>query len=293
MLLAFASATLVLLPGLRHPWRLLFPRDFKLPPPDLARCARIELQWIWAPKQSPASAEKDNLLNSDEERYLDSLNSIVLVDPNDIKVLADEVVSAQYLGIVPKPTQMVEYVLVTGYIDAEPQVSFVLRGSELETKGRGVSYAFRNNRFPLCLEKFRPQIRPFANRRHCALTLQGLYMRMHHAADAAYPLPSQWCDAIERAMHAGHLPENTIRWAFVCPGVREGESTYAMNPDCKHDSPSDMVLLFETKAGWNQHGGPELFTFDNHDPKGGLVLLNAGRVKFIRTEEELKQLRWK
>jgi hypothetical protein len=30
-----------------------------------------------------------------------------------------------------------------------------------------------------------------------------------------------------------------------------------------------MVLLFETKAGWNQHGGPELFTFDNHDPKGG------------------------
>jgi hypothetical protein len=54
-----------------------------------------------------------------------------------------------------------------------------------------------------------------------------------------------------------------------------------------------MVLLFETKTGWNQHGGPELFTFDNHDPKGGCVLLNNGTVKFIRTEEELKQLRWK
>ena len=53
-----------------------------------------------------------------------------------------------------------------------------------------------------------------------------------------------------------------------------------------------MVLLFETKAGWNQHGGPELFTFDNHDPHGGLVVLNDGTVKFIRTEEELKQLRW-
>jgi hypothetical protein len=60
-----------------------------------------------------------------------------------------------------------------------------------------------------------------------------------------------------------------------------------------HNSPADVVLLFETKAGWNQHGGPELFTFDNHDPKGGLVLLNDGTVKFVRTEEELKQLRWK
>jgi hypothetical protein len=35
-----------------------------------------------------------------------------------------------------------------------------------------------------------------------------------------------------------------------------------------------------------------LFVFDNHDPKGGLVFLNDGTVKFIRTEEELKQLRW-
>jgi hypothetical protein len=66
-----------------------------------------------------------------------------------------------------------------------------------------------------------------------------------------------------------------------------------MNPNCKPDSPPDMVLLFETKAGWNQHGGLELFTFDNHDPKGGCVLLNDGTVKFIRTPEQLQQLRWK
>jgi hypothetical protein len=32
--------------------------------------------------------------------------------------------------------------------------------------------------------------------------------------------------------------------------------------------------------------GPDLFTFDNHDPKGGCVLLNDGTVKFIRTKEE-------
>jgi hypothetical protein len=81
-----------------------------------------------------------------------------------------------------------------------------------------------------------------------------------------------------------------------------------MNPNCKPNSPPDMVLLFETKAGttlrssdasslrstsWNQHGCPELFTFDNHNPRGGCVLLNDGTVKFIRTEKELNQLCWK
>ncbi|MGD8787584.1 MAG: hypothetical protein PVJ60_09190 [Phycisphaerales bacterium] len=40
-------------------------------------------------------------------------------------------------------------------------------------------------------------------------------------------------------------------------------------------------------------GGPELFSFTNHDPKGGCVLLKDGTVKFIRTKEELNQLRWK
>ena len=39
--------------------------------------------------------------------------------------------------------------------------------------------------------------------------------------------------------------------------------------------------------------GPELFTFANHEPKGGCVLLNDGTVKFIRTEDELHALRWK
>jgi hypothetical protein len=32
---------------------------------------------------------------------------------------------------------------------------------------------------------------------------------------------------------------------------------------------------------------------DSHEPKGGCVLFNDGAVKFIRTKEELQQLRWK
>ncbi len=112
-----------------------------------------------------------------------------------------------------------------------------------------------------------------------------------------YPKSTNWFDAITSQVT---MPKSAIKAIMidrlkkphVCPSVGEGKSTYAMNPKCKTDSPPDMVLLFETKAGWNQHGGPELFTFDNHDPKGGCVLLNDGTVKFIRTKEELQQLRW-
>ncbi len=108
------------------------------------------------------------------------------------------------------------------------------------------------------------------------------YAETYHA----YPVASQWCDSIIQRGRA-----NSGR--LICPSVRDGRCHYAMNSNCEPDSPSDMVLLFEAKAGWNQRGGPELFTFDNHDPKGGCVLLNDGTVKFVRIEEELHALRWK
>jgi hypothetical protein len=143
--------------------------------------------------------------------------------------------------------------------------------------------------------------------------------------------PNHWCDRIVEAMGNQHVtyatrgdqkqrtyPDKIIARMFACPSprgstegnaahrqpvdanaenesVRAWTSDYAMNPNCRgrEDSPQEVVFLFESKPGWNQHGGPELFTFDNHDPKGGLVLLNDGTVKFIRTEGELRQLRWK
>lgn len=110
-----------------------------------------------------------------------------------------------------------------------------------------------------------------------------------------YPAPRIWCDTMEWTFAGstkGEWHDSKMK-VHVCPGVSKGRSTYAMNRSCKYDSPPDMILLFETRAGWNQHGGPKLFTFNNHDPKGGCVLLNDGTVKFIRTKEELQQLRWK
>jgi hypothetical protein len=130
--------------------------------------------------------------------------------------------------------------------------------------------------------------------------------------------PNHWCDSALEGLRDPRTNPAGMRVSFTCPSrhrsvdanevhpqpadangknepVGARTSDYAMNPNSRglRNSPKDMVFLFESKPGWNQHGGPELFTFDNHDPKGGLVLLNDGTVKFIRTEEELKQLRWK
>jgi len=170
--------------------------------------------------------------------------------------------------------------------------------------------------------------RSFQLRGACASNLRTL----HDTGDlfspdaAAYPSPNQWCDVALQALVSDYSMWDGVRKPryskerasafFICASARELEdaeetqgppsepsvpdqavslprSHYAMNRACGPKSPRDVVLLFESRAGWNQCGGPELFTFDNHDPKGGCVMLNNGEVKFIRTEEELKQLRWK
>ena len=174
-----------------------------------------------------------------------------------------------------------------------------------------------------------PENRGFKLRASCADNLQTLWYGspLDRRDVSSYPRPDDWCDAVVRSFRRHHVidkngvkrryrSDRQIAGLFLCPSVRDtareagvrddvGQSNasayeapgfvshYAMNPDCRPSSEGDMVLLFEAEAGWNQHGGPELFTFGNHDRKGGLVLLNDGTVRFIRTEEELKQLRWK
>ena len=139
-----------------------------------------------------------------------------------------------------------------------------------------------------------PQIQPFDLRMKCADKLRALKIRLDslYRSKKKYPA-SKWCEATVRGAVAQGFGKPYIMEHFKCPSADDGKCHYAMNINCKPNSPPDTVLLFETKAGWNQHGGPELFTFDNHDPKGGCVLLNNGTVKFIRTTEELHQLRWK
>ncbi len=48
----------------------------------------------------------------------------------------------------------------------------------------------------------------------------------------------------------------------------------------------------QSEGGWNQKGGPELLTFDNHKGKNAFVLFNDGWIKLINSEEAA-QLKWK
>lgn len=206
----------------------------------------------------------------------------------------------------------------------------VYGGSEIMAGGYRFSYDAGHGLSLASLDP--PGLKPLRTRWDCArhlcyLIYQGLWESGQTVR--AHLDPNHWCDTIGEHYRSKYTnaeigsdemvrmyPDTYIARVFTCPGIhvcpdvldyrsiiRDASastqpvdtwiSDYAMNPNCREDSPKDMVFLFESKPGWNQHGGPELFTFDNHDPRGGLVLLNDGTVKFIRTEEEVKQLRWK
>jgi len=288
-------------------------------PPDLNLCAYVDLQY------TPSMLEyffpyesQQSLFSPSEIQYLQSLKSASINDPNSIKFIIDDVcrsIGGNYStdGIVCDRS----IAQVVCYRDVDKLTSFNVyddKTIENEQKQR-IEYE-TNLQF---LRKLTFQIKPFDRRIRCANNIEDLYyrLRLYHKAQnvlptplssrerwyrsrfyqkekKAYPSPTKWCDAMIWAYgNVGMLFEN-IEKPLRCPDAAGGgKCNYAMNPNCKYDSSPDAVLLFETKAGWNQHGGPELFTLDNHDPKGGCVLLNDGTVKFIRTKEELQQLRWK
>jgi hypothetical protein len=116
-----------------------------------------------------------------------------------------------------------------------------------------------------------------------------------------YPDPNQWCDLL---LEHGHVKVEHFTWPsliFRMPVSRErvtwpvptkGRSRWAMNPNCRtSNSPMDMVLLFEAEEGWNRFGGQELATTEYHDGLGCRVILNDGRVTFLRPAK-LKELNW-
>jgi hypothetical protein len=125
----------------------------------------------------------------------------------------------------------------------------------------------------------------------CGTNLNGLGKAMMIYAndyDGKYPTANKWCDLLIQG-------DYTTEKQFVCRSAsREddnGRCNYAMNPNCEPNSPRDMVLLFETEAGWNQFGGPEILTTDNHGGEGCNILFNNGHVKFVRND--LEKLKWK
>jgi hypothetical protein len=273
------------------------PSQFR--PPSLAGCTRLEIQCRPSVRQYLYLLDDVwSIFDANELAYLDSLKTISVDDPESVKVLRDEVASAKFMGRNESKDDALgrAYALITCFAPSGWLTTVLLRSSyptALHTEG-GLDFTLPSGF--LDLFEIAPQVRPFEYRGYCALRLRlvGKGLKELGEEEGRYHSPNQWCDAVARDVRKGVLPwRETLRDDMRCVAVSEDLCTYAMNPDCDPNSPPDTVLLFETKPGWNQHGGPELFTFDHHDPKGGCVVLNDGTVKFVRTKEELAQLRWR
>ncbi len=261
------------------------------PPPDVSRCTRLEVYRDWASMQADLQdmGISRAFLSPDEIRELRSSEKTVIDDKRTIREIAHAVSSGSHTtgASTGMPLRLKGGFEVTCYHASKQVGRFRYDVSWVKTPERVFLYA---KPLPSLWSFYPERIQPLLQRIWCGMNLSFLWDYFY---GDTYPRAEEWCDsALEDLEESGSLlaAANEI---LKCPSEREGRCHYAMNPNCKPNSPPDTVLLFETKAGWNQYGGAELFTFDNHDPKGGCVLLNDGTVKFIRTKEELAQLRWK
>ena len=106
-------------------------------------------------------------------------------------------------------------------------------------------------------------VRITAQRTVCANNMTALGKAMYVYAgdyDGKFPTSTEWCDLlIEYTDVDAHT--------FCCPATSGYNSfdtsqricSYGMNDNVEGaDAPGDMVLLFETDAGWNQSGGREM-----------------------------------
>jgi len=266
-------------------------------PPDLSSCTRLEIRY---PRSTlnyflPVTDIQRSVLSPDERKHIQSIEFFTVIEPERIKAFADDVSSGSYDG-----RRRVAYneipVEIRCYRNNEHVISFTVFKDLIVTED-WCHFKYPRGKGLPNLEIIEPQeMQPFKLRSQCGSNMQRVYASgpLYSKKVTFYPQPTGWCDTIMRERtNTSYVGEEEMRGWFKCPAAGEGECHYAINPLCEPNSPPDMVLLFETKAGWNQHGGPELFTFEHHELRGGCVMLNDGTVKFIRTKEELQQLRWK
>ena len=297
-------------------------------PPDLSACTRIEVRCADGALKYffPDASIQRGILNEEEKEHVRSYDTWTVSDQAQIREFASLISQGVYRGKGSRAIDTQAEIIC--YEGSNRRASFAVHYMTITTGDR---CKFRYPPNFLTLKSLDPPgIRPLKMRCECALNLRKLFVQGLYRGRERLPCPDpdHWCDVIAanvrklriiRGEESGKeeplVPDRILARRFICPAVHgtadvndahaqfnEGNSSwqdqsswkadYAMNSNCREGSADDMVFLFESKPGWNQHGGPELFTFDNHDPKGGCVLLNDGTVKFIRTEEELHPLRW-
>jgi len=133
-------------------------------------------------------------------------------------------------------------------------------------------------------------LQPRAEEMWCQENLRTLdtYLALYAKENQSrYPPAPTWCDALVTFDRHGDVARY-----LVCKTAGPGKCHYAMNPDATAGDPQGLVWLFETNAGWNQYGGPELLTSQHHRGRGANVLFDDGHVEFVRVQD-WGQLRWR
>ena len=174
------------------------------------------------------------------------------------------------------------------------------------------------------------RVRPIAKHIVCAINLRGMgtaFIVYANEYNDELPTFENWCDLL--IMKADCRPRTFV---CSSSGVLEGESSYVLNENVAgmklSEIPEDVVLLFETsidqseternfsitsrkyfkdnpewfdhydesmkvrKSRWNQVGGPEVLTTENHQGRGCNILFADGHAEFVFVEE-IPSLRWK
>lgn len=163
-------------------------------------------------------------------------------------------------------------------------------GGKLKGKGFAIAGIVLALMIPILMIPILMHARQIAHRLVCGtnMTLLGMEMLVYTNDYDDFPTPSKWCDLMIK--HTNVKPST-----LSCFGATEGPCNYAMNKNIEKyglRSPPDMVVLFETHPGWNQSGGPEILTTDNHKGEGCNVLFMDSHVHFVKTKD-LDDLKWK
>lgn len=158
---------------------------------------------------------------------------------------------------------------------------------QLEGKGFGVAGTIISFLLASYFISVLPRIRSISPAMVCGSNLNSLGKAMLIYANdhnGQYPIADKWCDLLIK-----HT--DVTEKQFVCYGaLQEGDKGpchYAMNPNAEFNSPPDLILLFETKGGWNQHGGKEILTKENHHGDGCSFLFNDYHCSFEPFPENL------
>lgn len=209
------------------------------------------------------------------------------------------------LCIIPLPKPVAVFILMSCPLSVLIGISALvlirykrprLRGKMLAIAGIAISIASIAFHLFYVNQLNRLIYKPMEETRACQSNMSRLYTSLKGYAlnhDGLLPAGPNWCDEL--------LQENNeLAAIFVCQysDGKPGQSSYALNKNVAGKKLSDLardtVLFFETNAGWNQVGGPELVTTDNHSLITGghcnVIFARGGTQHF--PSDKIHELRW-